>query len=118
MYDEEKELDRYLKNLADHPDNCVYLNQVAFLYLNLEQFDKAVISYESTVQKCPKDAMASFSLGEAYYITGRTDLGLRQMEAGIRVAADQGDKKLEVKLREVVQSYLERAKKNDLPEHR
>jgi len=118
MYDEETELEKYLKELAKDPSNCHAMEQVAQLYLNLQQWDKAVSSYESTVQKCPKDARSSFWLGVTYYITGRTELGLRKMEAAIRLAADQGDKEMEMSLRDELRFFLEKARKNELPKIR
>ena len=118
MYDNRGELEKYLKELAKDPNNCSALGQVAVLYSILEEWDEAAYAYESTILKCPRDTRSRFWLGVTYYITGRTELGLQHMQAAIQLAADLGDKDTETILRDEMRFFLEKARKNELPELR
>ena len=87
--DEAKKI--YEKILVAKPDHFLSLSNIGIIYSQLEEFDKAIETFNNTIKVNPKFAEAHNNLGIVFYELNDLEKALKSFEEAIKIKSNFSD---------------------------
>lgn len=91
-------IEQYQSVLSEDPNNVTSLKGVAYLYMNMKQFDKAGEYYKRAIAADPNDPEAYYSVGVIDWTAAYKDTADRKTKAGLSGVEAPMKTKQELKL--------------------
>jgi serine/threonine protein kinase/Tfp pilus assembly protein PilF len=86
--DKDKAIEEYNKVLELDPNYGIALNQIAYTYLGMKNYEKAIEYFKKYAAVSPKDANPLDSLGEAYFRKGELEKAIDSYKEALRLRPD------------------------------
>jgi tetratricopeptide (TPR) repeat protein/tRNA A-37 threonylcarbamoyl transferase component Bud32 len=86
--DKNKALEEYNKVLELDPNNGLALNQIAYIYVDMRNYEKAIEYFKKYASVSPGDANPIDSMAETYFYMGKLDEAIAKYKEAIEVKPD------------------------------